>query len=259
MTDQTLNEILYQAAAMYIGGDVSGLPFNEVVRRAAARYIAGDGGIADLSIAPAFFDEFLFASTEAGEIGELGWGFTSGTWNLVNAVSNHPGICRRTSTAVIGAVASAYPGGGGGTANMLFEQLDEISWVVRVPTTIASMDIRIGLANDFTANPPVNGAYFEKLAADTNWFGIGRVSSVETRTDTGVAAAADAWINLKLRRVSDTVLGFTVNGGTEIQVAGNMPIGSISLLPGFQIVPTSLNARSLDVDAFGMLLNANTR
>ena len=259
MTDQTLNEILYQAAAMYIGGDVSGLPFNEVVRRAAARYIAGEGGISDLSIAPAFFDEFLFASTEAGEIGELGWGFTSGTWNLINAVTNHPGICRRTSTAVIDAIASAYPGGGGGTANMNFDQLDEISWIVRVPTTIANMDIRIGLSSDFTSATAANGAYFEKLSADTNWFGVGRVSNVETRTNTGVAAAADAWVNLKLRRVSATVLGFTVNGGTEIEVAGNMPIAGNALLPGFHIIPKALSARSLDVDAFGMLLNANTR
>jgi hypothetical protein len=204
-------------------------------------------------------DEFMFASTEAGEIGELGWGFTSGTWNLVSAVSNHPGICRRTSTAVIDAIASSYPGGGGTAVNMLFEQLDEINWVVRVPTTIANMDIRIGLANDFTANPPINGAYFEKLTADTNWFGIGRVSNVETRTDTGVAAAADAWLNLKLRRVSETVLGFSVNGGAEIQVAGNMPVNSTSLLPGFHIIPKALSARSLDVDFFSMTLAPQVR
>jgi len=204
-------------------------------------------------------DEFLFGSTEAGEMGELGWGFTSGTWNLVSSAANHPGICRRASTAVSLAVASSYPGGGGSAVDMLFEQLNEINWVVRVPTTIASMDIRIGLANDFTANPPINGAYFEKLAADTNWFGIGRVSSVETRTDTGVAAAADAWVNLKLRRVSETILGFSVNGGAEIQVAGNMPIATTSLLPGFHIIPTSASARNLDVDFFSMTLAPQVR
>lgn len=204
-------------------------------------------------------DDFLFASTETGEIGDLGWSFTNGTWNLVNSVSDHPGICRRTSTAVTSTVASSYPGGGAGTSNMLFEQLDQISWVIRVPTTVANMDIRIGLANDFSANPPVNGAYFEKLSADTNWFGVGRVSSVETRTDTGVAATADAWINLKLRRVSDTVLGFTVNNGTEILVAGNMPIRSIVLLPGFQIVPTSPNARSVDTDFFSLTFVSQAR
>jgi hypothetical protein len=115
------------------------------------------------------------------------------------------------------------------------------------------------MANDFTVSPPINGAYFEKLTADTNWFGVGRVTNVETRTDTGVAATADAWVTLKLRRVSATVLGFSVNGGTEIQVAGNMPIDSTSLLPGFHIIPTSSNARSLDVDAFAMLLNPNNR
>lgn len=204
-------------------------------------------------------DEFLFASTETGEIGELGWGFTNGTWNLVASEANHPGTCRRASTAVSLTVASAYPGGGGAAVNMRFDQLDEINWVVRVPTPVASTDIRIGLANDFTTNPPINGAYFEKLTADTNWFGVGRVSSVETRTDTGVAAAADAWVKLRLRRVSATVLGFSVNGGAEIQVAGNMPIDTTSLLPGFQIIPTTANARNLDVDFFSMRLAAQTR
>jgi len=204
-------------------------------------------------------DDFLFASTESGEIGDLGWGFTNGTWTLANAVTNHPGICRRASTAVIDAVASAYPGGGGATPNMNFDQLREMNWVVRVPTTIANMDIRIGLSNDFTANPPLNGAYFEKLTADTNWFGIGRVSNVETRTDTGVAAAADAWVNFRLRRVSATVLGFSVNNGAEIQVAGNMPIDSTALLPGFHIIPKALSARSLDTDFFSMVLTAQDR
>jgi len=204
-------------------------------------------------------DEFMFASTEAGEIGELGWGFTSGTWNLINAVTNHPGICRRTSTAVIDAIASAYPGGGGATPNMNFDQLREMNWVVRVPTTIANMDIRIGLSSDFTAAAAANGAYFEKLATDTNWFGVGRVSSVETRTDTTVAGAADAWVNFRLRRVSATVLGFSVNNGAEIQVAGNMPIDTTALLPGFHVVPKSLAARSLDVDFFSMTLAPQVR
>ena len=56
-------------------------------------------------------DEFTFASTESGEIGELGWGFTNGTWNLVNPEDGHPGTCRRASTAVSGTVASSFPGG----------------------------------------------------------------------------------------------------------------------------------------------------
>lgn len=204
-------------------------------------------------------DDFLFASTETGEIGDLGWSFTNGAWNLVSAAANHPGICRRTSTAVIGTVASVFPGGGGTTVNVLFEQLNEIVWIVRQPTTVADVDIRIGLANDFTANPPINGAYFEKLAADTNWFGVGRVANVETRTDTGVAATADAWLNFRLRRVSETVLGFSVNGATEIQVAGNMPINTTALLMGFHLVPTSLNARSLDTDFFSITFVSQVR
>ncbi len=218
-----------------------------------------DASRLDLTAAPVFFDDFLFASTETGEIGELGWGFSNGSWNLVNPEANHPGTCRRTSSASANAVAAAFPGGGGTAIPLRFDNFDECTWIVKPVTTVADVTFRFGLLSDMTASPPTNGAYIERLSTDTNWFGVARVSGAETRSDLGVAGVADTWVKLKVRTVSATVVAFSVNGGAETQVASNVPISTNNMVFGFQIIPTTANARSLDVDAFSMRLAAPTR
>lgn len=204
-------------------------------------------------------DDFLFASTETGEIGDLGWGFTNGTANLIGAPeANHPGAIARASSASANAVASTYSGGGGTSVAMRYDQLDEMTWIVKPATAGADFILRFGLLSDMTSATPTNGAYFERLAADTNWFGVGRVSGVETRTDTGVALAAD-WFNLKMRRVSDTVVAFSVNGAADVLVSSNTPIASNTMVFGFQITPTTANARTVNVDFFSMILAPQAR
>lgn len=205
-------------------------------------------------------DEFMFASTETGEIGDLGWSFTNGTWNLVAAEAGHPGTCRRATTAVSGTVASAFPGGGGTAVNMRFDQWRDMTWVVEPITTAADVDIRIGVCNDWTASPPVNGAYVEKMTADTNWFGVVRTSGSQTRVDLGVAVAANAWYKLRIRQISATAVGFSVNGAAEIVASGGtVPPAANNMVQGFHMVPTSSNARNLDVDFFSMTLAPQVR
>lgn len=203
-------------------------------------------------------DDFLFASTESGEIGSLGWGFTNGTWGIVNPEANHPGTCRRTSTAVATTVASSFPGGGGTSAALRMDQVSEMTWIIKPTTADVDFDLRFGLASDLTSATPTNGAYFEKLAADTNWFGVGRVSGVESRTDTGVAFAA-GWFRLRLRRIDASTVGFSVNGGAEVTVTGDVPIGTNILAFGFHIVPQSANARAVDVDYFSLKMTPQAR
>lgn len=217
-----------------------------------------DASRLDLTMAPILFDEFLFGSTESGEMGELGWGFTNGTWTVTNAVANHPGIAQRTSTAAIGEVASAFIGGGGVTVPLLGSQIDEQSWVILLVTASTDADYRFGFFSDVDQNPPAHGAYFEKLAADTNWFGVNRLSAAQTRADLGVAAAAATWFKLKIRRVNATTLAYSINGAAEIQIATNSPEG-VSLAFGFHVIPTAAAARSVNVDAFAMRLQPNAR
>jgi hypothetical protein len=203
-------------------------------------------------------DEFEFASTETGEIGEMGWGFTNGTFNLVNPESGHPGTCRRASTAVAATVASVFPGGGGATPTHRFDQIDEQTWIIKPVTADTDYDLRFGWSSDFTSATASNGVYFEKLAADTNWFGVSRTSGSQTRTDLGVAFAA-SWFKLRMRRIDASTVGFSINGGSETTIAATIPPGSNVLLFGFHIIPQSANARSVDVDWYGHRLVAQSR
>ena len=217
-----------------------------------------DASRLDLTAAPVFFDEFIVGSTEGGEMGEMGWNFTNGTWTITTATANHPGVARRASTAVSGTVASVFTGGGGTAVSILGSQIDEQSWIVSLVTSSTNCDYRFGFFSDVTANPPTHGAYVEKLTADTNWFGVNRLSSAETRADLGVAAAASTWFKLKIRRVDATTMAYSIDGGSETTIATHSPNG-VSLAFGFQIIPTTANARSVDVDAFSMRLQPNAR
>ena len=203
-------------------------------------------------------DEFTVATIEGGEIGELGWNFTNGTWNLINPEANRPGICRRTSTAVSGTVASSFTGGGGATASVQVDQAVETVWVVRPVTADVDFDLRFGLSNDFTSQTPANAVYFEKLAADANWFAVCRTTSVQTRVNTGVAFSA-GWFNLKRRQISASSMGFSVNGAAEVVVDTNVPIATAAMVYGFHIVPQSANARSVDTDFFSMKIPGTVR
>jgi len=202
-------------------------------------------------------DEFEFASTETGEIG-LGWGFTNGTFNLVNPEAGHPGTCRRTSTAVIGAVASVFPGGGGATPTHRFDQIDEQVWIIKPVTADTDYDLRFGWSSDFTSAAAPNAVYFEKLTTDTNWFGVSRTGGSQTRVDTGVAFAA-GWFKLRLRRIDASTIGFSINGGSESTITSTIPAATTVLLFGFHIIPQSANARSVDADWYGHRLVAQSR
>lgn len=207
--------------------------------------------------APFMSDEFDFASTESGEIGQMGWGFTNGTFGLVNPEANHPGICRRTSTAVSGTIASFYSGGGGGAPVYRFDQLDEQSWILKPLAITTDHDLRFGWCSDLTDDTPTNGFYFERLAADTTWFAVSRQNDAQTRTAMN-AIVAD-WTKLKLRRVSAAAVAFSINGGAETQIATNIPLATNALAFGGQVIPRSAAAQSVDIDFYSHKLLAQTR
>lgn len=214
---------------------------------ATTAFVSNERG--DLSAPVILKDDFTFASTESGEIGELGWSFTNGSANLITPEANHPGIVRRTSSAVAAAVASTYPGGGGTAVVVRWDHIDDQTWIIRPATTDPDYDVRIGFFSDGTANPPSNGIYFERLAADTSWYGVTRASASQTRSAALAAFAAD-WIRLRIRRIDAATVGFSVNGGAEVTQTGNMFPGTTVLVFGWQIVPTAATARSVDIDAF---------
>lgn len=97
-------------------------------------------------------------------------------------------------------------------------------WVFRPTSAVADYDLRLGFRRDpaATSGVTMDGMSLEKLAADTNYFVVARASGVETRTDTGVAFNATTWIKLRIRMISSTSVGFTLNGGTEIVISTNV-------------------------------------
>lgn len=207
---------------------------------------------------PFVYDDFQTASTESGENGQLNWGHTNGTFNLANPDANHPGICRRTSTAVADVIASTFPGGGGTSVVLRFDQIDEQIWIIKPGSTDADYDLRLGFMVDLTSAPPSSGFYFERLAADANWYGVTRHSAAQTRTAALAPFAAD-WIKLKLRRIDAATVGFSVNNGAEVTLTTPIPTAGSFHAFGFHIIPRSANARSLDIDFYSHRLLAQTR
>jgi hypothetical protein len=237
-------------AARQAGGDVKITP--EMIRR----YLLSQ--MVDPSAPQILVDEFMSSSTESGETGGIGWGFTNGTLNIVNPEAGHPGIVTRTSTAVIDAVASMFTGGGGAASVIRQDQIDVNYWVVKPGNVTGDHDVRIGFAADFTALVPATGIYFEKLAADANWFAVCRTAGVQTRADTGVAYTA-VWTTLKIRRVDATHFAFSVNGGVETEIAATVPGDATVLVFGNHIVPKAAIARAMSYDFFSLQMRAQAR
>lgn len=223
---------------------------------------AGGGGGSDPtdpSVAQVIVDEFLMGSLETGEVGALGWSFLNGSVAGVNA-AGRPGIVRRTSGATANQVATFFAGNAGNQGILRFGDVDEMTWIVSPTTAGADFTIRAGFFEDMTVGGNPLGAHFERLSTDTNWFAktvIGGPSA--TRTDTTVALTAGGWFKLKVRRITDTNYGFTINGGTEISITTNTPPPGNATNFGVQIIPTTTTARVADIDFFSMKTRAISR
>jgi hypothetical protein len=126
----------------------------------------------------------------------------------------------------------------------------------KVSSTVTVCNLRVGLTNWGGTDPVLRGVYLEKLAADTNWFYVTKKQSgsVEARVDSGVAVTLDAWIDLKIRRITSTSYGFTINGGTEsvLNTSAAMPLDTDTCAPGFSITPTTTTARHMEFDYIGL-------
>lgn len=201
------------------------------------------------------YDEFVSGGTSGGTIGKLGWNVGGGTFALVAGESGRPGIARLATTAVSG--NNAYMRlVGASQGEVHTSDTFDMTWIVRLTQADSAMSVRVGMSDMFN-NPATYGIYFERLAADINWFAVTRVSSTEARTDTTVVATAAAWIRLRIRRVNGTTIGFTVNDGTEILHTTNIPL--IGINPALQIVTGEAVAKSIDVDWFSCRITGLAR
>lgn len=205
-------------------------------------------------------EEFVSGSTPTAGVGALGWTFAGGSVSHLAGEANHPGILRIVSGAANPSNASLTPRSSPTTGVLVLDPF-HLLWIARHQLnggTAAQTLIRIGAGNDISATTPVDGVYFEKLAADTNWFAVTRAASTETRVDTTVAASANTWYRFRIRR--DVAAGnviFNLGAGADDSHSANIP--TVALTPGFFGRTTEAVAKHLEPDYFELLVHTLTR
>lgn len=196
-------------------------------------------------------DEFFSGNNTAGSIGKLGWSFTGGTAALQTSAANHPGVMRRSTSASSGTLASFYQYVGV-TAQWAATDYDLV-WVVKLVQVDANTSARWGAFSSFLSNPPADGAFFERLDADTNFFCVSRLGADQTGThiDSGVVADT-GWHRYAIHRRS-TSITFEIDG---VPVCGVMTTNiSTAVMQGAtQIVNSTAADKSIDHDYYEIKL-----
>lgn len=201
----------------------------------------------DPSIISVVEDDFYGGGFNLDDWGDLAWRATNGSLTMVVGAENHPGIYRRETGGTAGTIARSELGP---TAMGAFGHDFGLIWIVRLGQSDANTEARFGLSDDYSTQTPVHGIYFEKKAADTNWFGTCRRSNTESRVDLGVATGT-GWVRLAIRSIAGTVF-FSINGGTESAVSTNVPVAADGFARiGWQIInPGAAVNKTCDIDYF---------
>jgi len=195
-------------------------------------------------------EEFISAVGTDESIGTYGWELITGTGGSLNmavsAVLDHPGIVEILSGTTSGNQTVLHLGV---TAGGLFDPDETFTseWVVYPDNTfpITNAQWRFGFGRAVDGATPTAGIYFEKLAGDTNWFGVCRASSTETRVDTG-EAVAQAYALFKIRRVNASTIGFTADNQTEVTCNTNVPGSAQALFAASKTADTTDKQLRLD-------------
>lgn len=212
----------------------------------------------DIYLPPPIIEDFIIGSTETGEIGQYHWSFTSFGIVQPNVVNNHPGVIQTQSNSTIGSVNRLRLSSADTATLTRQDQWSKIVLIFAPETSTFDFDWRYGLMNNSSSNPPTDGVYMEKLNTDTNYFVVTRAASVQTRTDSGVAAASGTYAKITMRKNGSNI-DFFINDTFIAQHTTNIPGASTGLVPTQQQVPTAANARTCSLDAFYLYWNTQTR
>jgi hypothetical protein len=207
----------------------------------------------------ALVDDFLGGVNTTGNLGQLGWSFTNGTYAAVNGVTNHPGIFNLSQANV---VARLRLGGNSSDTGVSFSTADnyDMNFVVRPNGgSIANTIKRIGMMDNASGNPPANGIYFEysTTAGDTTWQCVTRSGGTQTRTNSTITVASGTWANLRVKKNGANV-DFYVNGTLRCTNSANIP--TTIVVPVIQQQDTVTTAgNDIDVDLFSLSITGMTR
>lgn len=207
---------------------------------------------------PRFVDDFVDFSNAASNIaGNLGWQI-SGTAATVLKVfvsgRSHPGVSRLTTGNVNGNRVGLFL-----NARVDHSQIRTIRYVVRIPNTIANVEMYCGIgdtAADYLGTEAVGFAF---NSGSANWILFGRTGSVNTTVDSGVTVAVDTWYKLEMRSHGGTTLsGFSTANEWEFYIndvfvgyiSSGLPSAAQSLGPCMGIQTNTAAVREGDIDLF---------
>lgn len=190
-----------------------------------------------------FQEEFIGGNAANGGIGALGFGMNGGTAVGLSGSTNRFGIIQRATGAVANTLSALYYSGF--TTNLFSPAVSHsLLEIVRLNTNDANTEVRIGSMASINTNPPADGIFFEKLAADTNWFCVTRAGGVQTRTDSGIAVTT-SFDKFFYGRDSSGVT-FILNATSVCNHTTNIP--TTFVVPGLHINNTAAVSKTIDID-----------
>ena len=205
-------------------------------------------------------DEFIAASSESGEIGQLNWVLSTAAVTLGAAEVNHPGVIDNSYTGTSTSARMDL-----GAIQIACGSIDEIVYIVKLSfTAAATLNMAFGLMNAGGISSFSEGVVISRLAADTDWWGEVWNTGSKTRTSNALltdAAANNTWHKFKIRRISSTSWGFSVDNGTEEVIsAGNYPDDTDMVLPTFaQYNSSGTTVHRFYIDYFHIRVKPMTR
>lgn len=187
-------------------------------------------------------EDFVTGMTSSGVIGHLNWFTSGGTTSSASDPPTELGYIRKATSSVSGTVANLLISGN--QNDWTSANVHQLLYRVRLNTNDANTTVRIGESNSCTVSPITSsGVYFEKLDADTTWFGVTKNTGTETRTDTGVSVST-SWTYFSIN-VTPTSVEFFINNALVATNTTNIPTGSIS--PCAHIVNSSAADKTFDI------------
>ncbi|PWT74213.1 MAG: hypothetical protein C5B60_07065 [Chloroflexi bacterium] len=220
----------------------------------------GGGRPLNPAIASYYKDDFETGTTASGSVGEFRW-FLGGTGalNVLDGELHHPGIVNLVASG--SSMRSLHLAINTTRGQYIFNQMFDHYLIARIKTSTTAIIARWGIfwiGENVIANPPTTGIYFERLDTDTNWFGVCRNISSQTRVDMGVAGDL-AFHRFRIRRNDATSIAFSIDGGTEQIINTNVPNTTQATFPVFECGATTATGKDIDIDFFDQLLTGMTR
>lgn len=210
---------------------------------------------------PPLVDTFMRGSNSSSSIGELGWFLNAGTVTYRDGEAGHHGIRRVDTTTSSGTLASLSAFGSGSIGPLLPADTFIVEYIFRLTQVDSDTMFRIGLGMAYTADPPTNGIYIEKVYADTQLFAVCRSGGSQTRSTAIITPSAGTWYHAYIWRKNSADIGFAIgefsNWSAQKVVTANVPTATLS--PIMQIKNQTAASKTFDIDHFQQVITGYSR